>query len=429
MDTIRNVTQLQIGAKVALTVIADGVLITNYSQLNDGEIVLVDHLNAKTDGSTTTPHLVKFIQRSGTLLIHSDLIDLRNGVKTYLITSGADETQQTDYVGSNGVTGSITGVASNIYTIRLNILDKTTAGFMQQKIKEGFYKSNANTTSYTQWAIAEGLVNSLIANYSRETEQDITFGVINSGARVALGTGAGTVTFTKGSKYAVFGTAIDDATANPILLVGDLLAAAVGVTVMTYRVVAIDVPTETCELDHVYQGPTVTVANAAVGRVVGATAQAADYGVKMQGVNREFKAGYYWSNVCFWETQIDFGDLAGEVLLTSTAAYPGIGTGDYVANLEGELQADEFIYRGFPEAGVVNRTDAEASHLGIYDLMVVEHKHTLSAAQGTPTESEKALEIAWRISTNLVADDVADIFELLLTAAGVPYTSQVGNIT
>jgi len=430
MDTIRNVTQLLVGADVSLTALTDLDLITTYSQLADGEIAILDQYDRYLDGTTAAANgLIKYVQRSGTKLLHSDIIDLNKGLRVYSINTAAAETQQTDYVGSNGTTGSITGVASNIYTIRLNILDKTTAGFMQQKIKEGFYKSNALAASYTEWAIAEGLVKSLIANYSRETEQDLTFGVINSGARVALGTGAGTVTFTKGSKYAVFGTAIDDATINAALAVGDLLAAAVGLTVHTYRVVAIDVPTETATLDHAFQGTTATVANAAVGRVVAATAQAADYGVKIQGVNRQFKAGFFWSNPMFWETQVDFGDLAGDVLVTSTAAYPGIGTGDYVANLEGELQADENIYRSFVEGGVVNHTDAIPGNGADYDVQVLEHDGVIQNGLGVEVNSPKTLELAWKTSSNAVAADVAAVQELLFTAAGVAYTTQAANLT
>jgi hypothetical protein len=220
-------------------------------------------------------------------------------------------------------------------------------------------------------------------------------------------------------------------------LVGDLLAATDAKTEAMYRVVAIDVPTETATLNIPWQAETVTIANIVVGRVIGATAQAADYGVKLQGVDREFKAGYYWSNVNFWDTQVDFGALAGEILITTTAAFPGNGTGQYVANLEGELQADEFIYRGFPEAGVVNRTDGIGTTW--YDVCIIEHKHNLEAAQGTPTESPKSIMIAWDVDVNgdgtLVSNSMeADALGLLaldqiiVTLWGIG-SAQVGNVT
>ncbi len=423
MDTIKNVTQLLIGKDVAETTKTDLAFIASGSDFNNGEIFIADQINRYLDGTTAAVNgLIKYGQARGSEILWSDVIDLKNNLRNYSITSSASESQQLDYIGSNGTAGDITGVASNIYTVRLNIFDKTTAGFMQQKIKEGFYKSNSLAASFTQWAIAEGLVNSLIANYSRETEQDLTFGVINSGANLVLATGAGTVTFTKGSKYAVFGTAIDDPTGT-ILGVGDLLAVSSAKTEHMYRVVAIDVPTETATLDHAFQGATATVANATVGRVLAATAQAADYGVKIQGVNREFKAGYFPSNVMFWETQIDFASAAPAVV-GSTAAFPGVGTGDYIAHLEKELQADEHIYRSHVESGVVDRADAQVGNTNVYDVQIIEHDHTLSAAQGTPTLSPKTLEIAWKTGTNANAVAVLAIQELLFTAASVTYVTQ-----
>jgi hypothetical protein len=432
MDTIKNVTQLFIGKDPTRGAAVDE-LINIYTQLADGEVVITTPGNVVLNNATTAAEAAlgfKFIQRSGTKLIHSDII-LPYMVRHYNNTPTAKETQQLDYVGWNGVSGSIDGVASNIYTIRLNILDKTTAGFMQQKIKEGFYKSNSLAASYTQEAIALGLVASLVANYSRETEQDITFGMTNGGARTAA-TGTGNVTFTKGSKVILAATDID-----AVLAVGDLVGSDDTVlTAVLYKVVSIDTVAQTATLSGAYQGATTTVADTLVAIVATATALAAGYGVKLLGVDREFKAGYYWSNVCFWSTQIDFAN-AGPSLITTTAAYPGVGTGQYIANLEGELQADEFIYRGFPEAGVVNRTDGIGTTW--YDVLVIEHEHNLKAAQGTPTESPKTIMVAWDVDINgdgtLVSNaQEADTLGLLaldqiiVTLWGIG-SAQVGNVT
>jgi hypothetical protein len=424
MDTIRNVTQLQIGKAQTETGLTEGAAIT-VAALKDGEVIISTPTNLCVDG-TVAHLLVKFIQRSGDLLLHSDLIDLKNGIRNYSIGGAVAEVQQLDYVGWNGVSGALDGLASNIYTIRLNCLDKTTAGFMQQKIKEGFYKSNANAASYTQWVVAEGLVNSLIANYSRETEQDITFGVTNGGARTASTVLSGSMTFVKGSVTISAETAID----GDGMAVGDLIAITNALTEETYRIVSLDTTAETAVIDHAYQGATVTVADPTWTFVPAATAQAAGYGVKLQGVDREFKAGFYWSNVNFWDTQIDFGDLSVVSLVTKAfTANPGQGTGDYIANLELELQSDEYVYsRPFPEAGVVNRADAVPGNTAQYDTMVIEHKHTLTAAQGTPTESPKALMIAWAV-TGAQADSVVDNWEDLLDLVGTVYTSQKGNLT
>jgi len=428
MDTIHNVTQLLVGADVALTALTDLDLLTAPSQLADGEVAIVDQANRYLDGSTAAANgLVRFVQRSGDKLIQSDVLDLTK-ITQYSITSSAAETQQLDYVGFNGTTGDLDEIASNIYTIRLYYQEMLIAGFMQQKIKEGFYKSNAVAASYTQATVAEALVKSLIANYSREADKDISFGMTASGANLDLGTGAGTVTFTKGSKYVVFGTAIDDATVNAILGVGDLLAVSDAKTEAMYRVVSIDVPTETAELSHAYQGETATIANATVGRVLAATAAAGDYGVKLQGVDRLFKTGYFASRVAQWKTTIDMGDAA-TAIITSTAAYPGVGTGDAVATLEKELQADEYIYRGDVESGVVDRTDAIPGNSNDYDIQILEYAGIILNGLGVEVQSPKTLEVAWKTGTNAVAADVAAVLELLLTAAGVTYTTQAANLT
>lgn len=423
MDTIRNVTQLLVGKDVAETTKTNLALITSGSDFNDGEIFIADHMNRYLDGTTAAVDgLIKYGQARGSEILWSDIIDLKNNLNGYNIGLAADETQQLDYVGYNGVSGALDTIASNIYTIRLNILDKTTAGFMQQKIKEGFYKSNAVAASYTQSAVALGLVKSLQANYSREPEQDIVFERINSGAQAnALATA--TVSVTKGSKFIV---ASEDLTA--LVTAGTILrfgTSGAGVAPV-YIVVGHDggaAAARVYELDVPWQGDTAAAFAAATFESV----TEGDWGVKIQGVNREFKAGYFWSNPIFWETQIDFGEAQTSVI-TSTAAYPGVGTGDYLANLEKELQADEFIYRGFPEAGVVDRVDILATGSGgNYDVQVIEHEHNLKAAQGTPTESPKTLMIAWRIKAggeNANAAAIVTIQEALFDDFNVTYTAQ-----
>ena len=431
MDTIRNVTQLFIGKDPTRGAVVDEV-ISLYTQLADGEVVITNPENKVLNNATTAAEAelgFKVIQRSGTKLIHSDVV-LPKKVLAYNSNPTAKETQQLDYVGYNGVSGALDTLASNIYTIRLNILDKTTAGFMQQKIKEGFYKSNAVAASYTQQAVALGLVSSLIANYSREVEQDIVFERINGGAQAnALATAE--VTMTKGSKYLV-----PDEDLTALVTAGTILrfgATGAGVA-PCYVVVGHDggaAAARVYELDVAWQGDTGLIAAASFESVT-----EGDWGIKIQGVDREFKAGYFWSNVIFWETQIDFGDAQTSVV-TSTAAYPGEGTGQYIANLEKELQADEFIYRGFPEAGVVDRTDGIGTTW--YDVTVIEYEHTLEAAQGTPTKSPKTIMIAWDVDVNgdgtLVSNaQEADTLGLLaldqiiVTLWGIG-SAQVGNVT
>ena len=409
----------------AVTVTA-GDVINSIADLADGDVVVTDLKNTVLDAASLPATLpaFKMIARSGSALIHSDVIE-QGLVRKYDLGLQASESQQLDYVGFNGVSGSLDEIASNIYTIRLYYQEELIAGFMQQKIKEGFYKSNAVAASYAQGAVAEGLVHSLIANYSREAEKDITFGMTNSGANTDIGTGAGSVTFTQGSKYAVFGTDITDATTNAALAVGDLLAVSDAKTESMYRVVAIDAATESAELDRPFQEATATVANATVGRVLAAAATAGDYGVKLQGVDRLFKTGYFASRVARWKTTFDFGDAASAAAVSSTAAYPGVGTGQQVATLEKELQADEHIYRLHVEGGVVDRTQADSTLL--YDVTVVEFDGEIQSGIGTPVKSPKTLQVALEGNTAQGDDTnvgiITTLNAIIVTLWAVPGTS------
>jgi len=419
METIKNVTQLLVAKNQTMTVGLEGSLVDQYTDLLDGEVVITDPKNIVLDATdfTTIPFTAfKFIQRSGTRLIHSDVIEYGSLV-SYLVGLQAAETQQLDYVGYNGVSGALDTLASNIYTIRLNILDKTTAGFMQQKIKEGFYKSNASAASYTQQAVARGLVTSLIANYSRETEQDIVFERINGGAQDnALATS--TVSVTKGSKYI---TCSEDMTAL-ILATTILRFGATGAGVAPcYVVVGHDGGATTArvyELDVPWQGAT----NAAFAAASFESVTEGAWGVKLQGVDREYVTGKFPSNVNFWVTQIDFGDLAAAVV-TSTAAYPGVGTSQQLGMLEKELQSDENQYRRHAESYPVDRVDIAQGTL--YDVFVIGYNGEIQSGGGLAVQSPKTIQIATAGASNPNNEDantglLVTLNALLVTAGWLP---------
>ncbi len=408
METIRNVTQLLIAKDISATA-GDGDVINSYADLADGEVVLCTPQNVVTDG--TDPFLqVKFIQRSGTKLVHSDIIDV-DKILAYNIGTAAAETQQLDYVGWNGVAGALDKVAQNIYTIRLYYQESLIAGFMQQKIKEGFYKSNAVAASYDESAIAVGLVNSLYKNYSREAEKDIVASAITSDAGTNT---AGTISVTKGSQYI---TASADA-----LVVGEGIRLGTALTDSVYIITEVDgtvakVSTPVVEETQVFLAAAADFAVATSGA----------WGVKLQGVDRLFSLGKFASRVARWVTTIDFGD-SSVAPVTTTAAYPGSGTGQQISTLELELQADEFIYRGFDEGKGADRADAVQTNTADYDVCVIEHKHNLQAPQGTPTESAKSLNVAVAAGAAQGAT-VVGYWEALLTLMGVAYVSQAANLT
>jgi hypothetical protein len=408
METIKNVSQLMIVEKQTPTVGLEGDIIADYGDLLDGEVAVCNYLNTVLDGASGGASLAfagmnafKLIARVGNVLIHSDLIQ-KGTIKNWRVTGQSAEVQQVDYVGSNGTIGSLGAIVSNLHTIRLYVQESTIQGFMQQKIKEGFYKSAASTT---QSAIALGLVNSLIANYSREPEQDLLFERVNAGSRTAVPTSADDFVFTKGSKY-FSATDIDDATGTAALAVGDLLVIGTATTSPVYKITAIDAATDIGILDRAYEGASATIADTALKVIL--VAAEGSYGIKITGVDRGFTTGYRTSAPITWKTTIDFGDSSATTVIPTTTAYPGVGTAQQVANMEKEFQADNHVYRSFVEGGVVDRAQVTPALIAageLYDMCILEFSDKTQSGLGVEVQSPKTLIIAGENSTNLSMSD------------------------
>ena len=422
MQTTRNVTQLFVGANIAKTAAA-GNVINSVASLGNGEIAVVNPVNnvqLTTAGFPAGLDGFKLIQRSGNRLIHSDVVKAGT-VRKYTISLPATfpATEQVDYIGYNGTAGSIADlIANNIYTVRLYVLDSTINGFMQQKIKEGFWKSGAAAPN--QRAVAKNLVESLIKNYSREPVQDIRFERINSGALLDA-IGVLTATVVNGSKAVVFS---GDATA--IVTVGSLLrigGTGAGTTPV-YVVESVDAGVGAARvytLDIPYQGATATIAAANIE-----TVNEGNWGIQIAGVAQAYD-GKFFGEPTVWKTTIDFTDNQLTTVTNATAASPGTGNYDVLARLEKELQADEYVYRNFIEGAPVDRTDVLAGTT--YDVVVIEYDGEIESGLGTTVKSPKTLMIA--SAGNAAQADVAAIGwltllnQLIVTTWATPGTANL----
>lgn len=409
MQTIKNVMQLFVAKDIAASG-SEGSLATT-STVADGEVVITDAKGEILDATSMPAGLdkFKFVANAGGVLVHSDLVEKEGGVRKYELGLQSAEVQQVDYVGYNGTSGEIeTLAAQTIYTMRLYILGVTKADFMQQMIKEGFYKSGSSVP--TQKEVASGLHLSLIKNFSREPEQTILFEMVADGTRTALGTAAGPVQFTNGSKV-ISATDIDDATTNAALAVGELIGVATGTTVGVYEIESIDTTANTATLTVPFQGATQSVANATVGRVT--VANQTNFGVKLTGLDLNFVVGKFASNVVSWDTTIDFDSLVlsgGDG--NSVASYPGIGTYQQVAQLEKELQADEYVFRSFVEGAPVDRAQAASGQL--YDMCLLEFDGVIQSGGGTyDVQSPKQIMVALENNTALGDDAQTGIITVL----------------
>lgn len=436
MEKQKNVNQLLIAKDISRTGLTGKGTTgkVSYSDLADGEIVVctpdlrVLSTTAGSNVDTAGESKVVIVQRTGSKLLVSDVIEV-SSIKGYSINSWVAATQQLDYVGYNGTAGSIETLASNIYSIRLTILGNTRDEFGREFILPGTYKSSSVAATYTQQAIAKGLTESLINNYSRQADIDIKFERVNSGAQTAVPTGTVTFAFVKGSKY-ITATDIDDATDTDALAVGDILVIGTASTSPGYVITAINTTANTATLDIPFQGASQSIVDTGLKVIVAASE--GNWGVKIEGVAREFVAGKWHYAVVNFNTMADFGDDAAVPTVTNTtASTPGIGTYGQVAQLELELQMNEAMYRNHVSEPI-RRTDALSDDT--YDMLTIEFADNMTTDLGGIAASPKTLTIA--IATTAIQADVAEygiaivLDEWIVTDWAIPgITTQTANLT
>jgi hypothetical protein len=325
-------------------------------------------------------------------------------------------TEQLSYIGYNGVSGSIEVNNSALYYVRLYLEDLFARSSEDGKrMKFGAYKS---TTAATQEAIARGITDSLIRNFSRQPEREIKFERICDEAGVALGTAVGPLTFTNGSKFFTADD-INDATTNAALAVGDFIRAGTGLTDPVYEITAVNGDIGT--LDIAFQGTTLTaVADTSFERITNATALAAEWGVKLTGLPLEFKLGKIQYKKTRFTVQVDHTEGFVDTPITlSAAASPGNGVYERVAEMEWFAQGHEgeFFRMGEPDI-FDQRKDAVATVAGGgYDQITLSFKNDEVVGLGSLTSSKAAITLA--VPATIPAyitgtDDVTDVLEVLL---------------
>ena len=262
-------------------------------------------------------------------------------------------------IGFDGTSGSIDPI--NYANYVAHIFWKDNSKTFGQGIPVKFAAYAADGTA-TQVEIANGLVNNFNKNFKREKPKLIKAEVLISSAGTAVPTGAGTISFTNGSKYVKFNTDITDATGTAKLAVGDFIKVATGATTPAYKVTAIDTTGNIATIDTPFQGTTATIANATAKIVLAATAASADAGVKLSALplTEGFEPGVIrWD---FLDFEIQLGSEVG-VTSQSIITNPTLGSGTYY-----EVAQNEWFLKG-------NR--GEAWRVGNYPKSV-----TLEATSG-----------------------------------------------
>ncbi len=411
MYTQNNVEILKIGGTATVTT-------GNYANaLNNGEIGIFTPEGVRmTEATAATETRFMVASKNSAGVIFTSPVYAKAGITSHSRLVYAAQTNQVDFIGYNGTSGSIQAINSNQYMINIQVQELLTSNTDGRKVKFGIYQADS---SATQAEIAIGLAGSLINNFDREPEKFMTFESICNDAGAIIPTGAGTVAVVNGSNTITFGTAVDDATGATLLLVNEFLRFGTSTADDVYKIISIDVPTETIVLDRKYQGPTAAaLANNTIERITVALGAAADWGVSMSGAALEFETGKLNAEVVRWETQlVDFGTTTEN--FNSTVAYNGNGTVNQIGQLEWFMSGNEGEYfrEGFSYIHSSRSNVDSAVTGGGYD--VIRLSITNSDTVGFQDQkSPQVLSFATPATTpnyalNATADDITDILEVL----------------
>lgn len=410
MQTTRHVEYFHIGA--AATKTTGGI-----NTLNTGEIGIFTPEGVRlteATAATATRFVVVTKLADGTYQRSPEYAKADYKTATRKVYTA--RTEQIDYIGYNGTTGSIDVINDNFYKINLQVQELLRSNTDGRKVKFAFHKSSA---SATQAEIASGLTKSLVYNFLREAEQFIKFYMLGSNAGSAIGAAADTVVGSKGSVYVVVTDTGGDTSVNAIAA-GDYFRAGTALTDPVYKVVSSTVGTGggTLTLDYPLQDAVSLVGNTAEF-ITAANAATMDCGVKLIGQALDFKTGKLNDEVASWETQlVDFGDTT--TAFKSTAAYKGSGTINQVKQMEWFLQGFEGEYNRMPFPVVFNpRTNASDSvGGGGYDLIRIQFE-TKTNTEFQNVYSPQAITLAIpatapNYAVTGTADDITDVLEVLL---------------
>jgi hypothetical protein len=249
----------------------------------------------------------------------------------------AASTEQSSFIGYNGASGSISGFLGTLdgtfYIVKLEHVPNAFAyGKRPANYKYGTYQSIPSGA--TQAQIANGLQASLVQNFKPNRTIDwrvITELVCNNAGTGPIAGGVANLGVTRYSKQVTL-----DGVAT--ILAGDFIRLG-GTTTSdpVYKVAAVDSP-NTITLEVPYQGVTATIAVANTGRILAAAALTANFGLKITGLKQKYDVNR-WRQYDKVRFNALLENFSSDTLVTTTAAFDGLGVYEQVAN-------DEYISWG-----------------------------------------------------------------------------------
>jgi len=385
MQAQRNVANLIVVNATAATAGMETNNVDGYiSSMNTGEPVVISPGGIVVDATGTLPTEFKIATKlTDGSLNYSDIIRAKS-IKSIHANKYTAATNQLDYIGYNGSSGSIDVINDNIYSVKLYLRPTDTAGFMQQKIKEGFYETDSTAT---QSEIAKGLTESLIKNFSREPDKvkfgtdRFTFERINAGAQKNAMASA-TATVTRGSN-----TILLSEDESLTCLVGDVirLGGTGAGTAPCYVVTAVSASGLIVTLDLPWQGTSQTIAHGNVETVT-----EGNWGIKLSSVTYYYEEPKFRYSQPIWDTILQ--DCGATLVTKSTATSPG--TGDYR-----QIHAMEQLFLGnegnYYRAQIPQPTfRTEVSSSKTYAIVTIEYEGEMTTELGGQANSLKQLILA-----------------------------------
>lgn len=363
--------------------------------LNDKEIGLFTPAGTRlTEANAATSDEFIIVQKvSGATNVVSGTIkkaDIKKATRKAYVAP----TEQVDYIGFNGTSGSLDVINSNTYFIRLGLNQGLTSNHGGLYLKHGVYISDATCT---EKEVAAGLTASLIANFSRETDKAIKFERVINNTLVTL---AETYSPVYGSKYVAASGAVTAA-------VGDAFRFGTAVTDPTYLVTAVDSVNNIVTLDVPYQGTSTT----------GATVEAAapstyNWGIKLTGRALPFTTGKIHYAKSQWKTTIE--GFTSTTITNSVGASSGSGYESAVKELEWFCQNFEGDFYTIGEPNLFPRRSLVS---GNYDFIVLEtvenYQGSIVSGPINKTYMIAIPETAPNYAIAGTANDITDVLEVL----------------
>jgi len=312
-------------------------------------------------------------------------------------SAGTTHTEQVNSIGYTGsqTSASIEAINSNRYALRVSFKHDTDM-YSEQADQHFFeYVSDANAT---QIEIANGFVQNMSKNkyFSGKTtgkdRANVKVERFTSTAGAVISTDITTATVTNGSKFITnftfgSGTDISGMSAGNYLMIvtdGDVDTTPVVTTDAIYKIVSVDNTNDIIELDQPFQATGAALEDIAFTQITAANMATYDVGIRITGLEQEYKAGRYKYNVVAFDVVAD--GWGTTTVAKNTSPLKCTTCARTVADLEwfGAAGSAGAVYRGnvFPGNDDLYTLYSKTTTSDLYDVVHISAK--TAAPQNLP---------------------------------------------